>query len=484
MIAVKLGDNGLVLDEGAFAYCAALLQVTGFENVAEVGDYSFAYTAVVFADLSGATRIGDGAFLKEAMTPFTVVLGDKLTDIGENPFAMCKLTAFESSYTEEFNGQQFNVITNTFDINESIKIIDGMLYRVVPNGLELIAYTGDSTAVTVADGTVRITAQAFAGSKVVQVMLPSTLVSIGHKAFYGCDELTMVYFASYEAPILEEEYDYNYWVSAENLPATGEYQYQDAYTGEILYYDGLGIIPYFMWNATEAPSVIYYGANFANYVGRVENTMIMVKPANGQHYDSFIYGQYFVSTVEGAAAADKVTLDAIAAIDSLPDNITLEHKDLVLAARAAYAKISSKTLQDLVYNYSKLTKAEEKIKNLEFIRDDQNPSDPEPSDPENPGNEQTAEESVSGKTVVIIILSVLLGMFVASTAVFLILFILLKKKPSKEAPEAEEKDETETAEETEDEEKTEEITEEETAEVETETNDNDVQGETDEKKND
>lgn len=122
-----------------------------------------------------------------------------------------------------------------------------------------------------------IHAQAFAGSGVVQVVLPSTLRSIGHKAFYACNALTMVSFSSYEAPILEEEYDYSYWLSAENLPATGEYQYQDSYTGDTMVYQGLGIVPYFMWNATETPAVIYYGANFVNYVGRVDNSIVMVK---------------------------------------------------------------------------------------------------------------------------------------------------------------------------------------------------------------
>ncbi len=420
---VTFGKEGVVLGEGAFSYCDALSNVIGSAFISEVGNYAFAYTGVTSMDLSGAVRIGDGAFLKEVRTPFEVKLSDKLTDIGENPFAMCKLSSFASTTFEEFNGEKFEKPVATYDLSETVKVIDGMLYRVVPNGLELITYTGESTLVTVAEGTVRITALAFAGSDVVQVVLPSTLRSIGHKAFYGCEKLTMVSFASYDAPILEEEYDYEYWLSAENLPATGEYQYQDAYTGETLIYQGLGIVPYFMWNATEAPSVIYYGANFTDYVGRVDNTIIMVRPVNGLHYDSFIYGKYFALAVDGSAAADKTTLAAIAAINALPDNITLATKDLVLAARAAYDKITSDTQRGLVTNFEKLRKAEQKISDLEYIKNQQS------------GNTETTPEDLgtdTGKKVnmqvvwMIVVLSAL-AVSLAAAIVFCVLYFKSQK---------------------------------------------------------
>ncbi|MBR6727011.1 MAG: leucine-rich repeat protein, partial [Clostridia bacterium] len=452
LTTVTFGTEGVVLGEGAFAYCAALATVNGSAKLSDVGAYAFAYTAVCAADLSNAVSIGDGAYMKESLTPFDVTLGDKLTFIGENPFAMCVLKAFESTTSEEFNGETFVTTTNTFDISESVKVIDGMLYRVVPSGLEFITYAGDSTVVVIAEGTVRITAQALAGSGVVQVQLPSTLKSIGHKAFYDCSKLTVVAFTSYEAPILEEEYDYSYWLSAENLPATGEYQYEDAYTGETLVYEGLGIVPYFMWNATDTPAVIYYGATFSDYIGHVSNTIVMVKPSNGLYYDSFIYDQYFALTMGGAPAADQTTLDAIAAIDALPDNITLAHKELVAAARAAYAKISSKTLQDLVYNYTKLSKAEDKIKNLEYIQNEQQQTPEQPDQGATDEAIPPVEEGTDGKTVAIIVLSILLGLVVAAVAVFCVLFFLKKgpfnydKTPKEKTPAEDEKSDEESKE--------------------------------------
>ena len=421
---VVFGTSGVVLGEGVFSYCPVLNSIGGSVLIDEVGNYAFAYTNVTSVDLTGATRIGDGAFLKETMTPFDVKLSDKLVDIGENPFAMCKLSAFTSVAYDEFNGEQFEKVVSTYNISETVKVIDGMLYRVVPNGLELITYTGDATLVTVADGTVRIAAQAFAGSGVVQVVLPSTLRSIGHKAFYDCKALTMVSFASYEAPILEEEYDYSYWMSAENLPATGEYVYTD-YTGKTKIYQGLEIVPYFMWNATDTPSVIYYGANFADYIGHVDQNMVMVRPVNGVSYDSFIFGKYFALSVDGAAAADATTLAAIAAINALPDNITLAHKELVLAARAAYDKVTSDTQRGLVTNYEKLRKAEQKISDLEYIQNQDATGNPDDTGA-NPA------KTVTIQLVWVIVVLSALAVSVAAAVVFCVLYF----KPQKGQPTA------------------------------------------------
>ena len=434
--AVTLGKSPVTLGEGAFSYNESLAQINGSEVIAVVGDYAFAYTAIVSIDLSGATEIGDAAFLKEEMTAFVVKLGDSLVKLGENPFAMCRLEAFNSTVTEEFNGQTVQKETDTFDISEPVRVIDGMLYRVVPKGLELISYAGDATAVTVADGTVRISAQAFAGSDVAHVILPTSLVSVGHKAFYACDKLSTVVFQSYEAPVLEEEYDYSYWLSAENLPATGEYQYQDAYTGDTVIYEGLGIVPYFMWNATDTPTVIYYGANFSDYIGHVENTMVMVAPSNGLFYDSFIYGQYFKVNVAGSVAMDATTQAAIDAINALPESVTLSDKALVEAARAAYDKISSFEQRALVSNLSVLLAAEQRISDLEYIQNENsgtvNPDAPNAGDTpdggDNPDGDTAGDRTEEQTADVMLIAIIALGAALIVTIVIIVVILIAGRK--------------------------------------------------------
>ena len=412
--------DGVKIGDGAFGYCTALTSITNDEKIASVGSYAFAYSALTEIDLSSAEYIGEHTFIKEEKTPFKVTLGEKLTDIGDNPFAMCEIEPFSTVSATEFNGKVYEETVYTFDLSESIKVIDGSLYRVIPNGLELITYAGEGKNATVADGTARISAMAFAGSGIKSVTLPKEVASVGHKAFYGCSSLTLVTFQSYNAPILEEEFDYNYFASYENIPATGDYTFTDT-SGKELVFTGLEIVDYFMWNAADAPYVVYYGANFIDYIGHLENKITMVCPANGKNYDSFIFGQYFDNVLLGAAAADDVTLAAIALIDKLPETVSLEDKALVESARAAYDAISTLEQRALVTNYSKLTEAEARIEKLLTLEQG---TETEPPAVEEPN------EGLDTPTVIIIILTALLAL--AVIAIIITDAVLLKKKKKTE----------------------------------------------------
>ena len=367
MTAVTLNPNGVSVEEGALAYCTALEKIVNLDKATYVGDYAFAYTAVVEADLASATYLGTHAFLKETMTDFTVKLGSSLADLGDNPFANCRLEAFSTTETETFNDKEYSTETLTFPISDTVRVIDGHLYRVVPNGLELVAYAGDATAVNVAEGTVRISDMAFAGAPVRQVVTPYTLKSVGHKAFFDCDKLVMLTFTAYEAPILEEAFDAQIFLGRQHIPATGTYSFSVGADGEVMDCTGLGIVPYFIWNASDLPSNLYYGANFVDYIGYTSGDLVMVRPVNGHQYESFVWGQYFSAVVDGAAAADDVTLAAIAAIDALPETVSLTDKPLVVAAREAYNRISTIEQRALVTNYAKLEQAEKRIKDLEYL---------------------------------------------------------------------------------------------------------------------
>ena len=401
----------LVILEGAFSYCENLSTVQGLNGVTKIDSYAFAYTALDKIDISSVAYLGNHAFMKEELTPITVVLGDKLTYVGENPFALCKVAPFSKTVKETFNGKDYETVLITFDISDTVKIIDGSIYKTVKNGLVLVTYAGNGDSITVADTTVRISALAFAGSDVVRVVLPRTVMSIGHKAFYDCRSLSVISFSSYDAPILEEEYDYSYYVSMENLPASGDYDFTDVY-GNPIVIPGLGITDYFMYNVTSAPTNIYYGANFVDYIGHIDNGIVMVRPANGRNYDSFIWRQYFNIVIDGDIAPDKITLDAISAINNLPEKITLSHKELVALARELYDKIvtnEQKSIVDKNGLYAKLTSAEKRISNLEFLENENNtPS--EPSEPNEPSVPTENNKLPVGAIVAIVILSVVAGL--------------------------------------------------------------------------
>ncbi len=425
---VVLNKNGATISEGAFAYCSQLDTLTNEEFATEIGDYSFAYTPLDNVNLTAATYIGQHAFIKENLSKFEVVLGNALASLGDNPFAMCEIAPFNLKSVTDFNGVQYETDNFNFDISDTVKVIDGSLYQTVPYGLELITYAGVTDAVNVAEDTVRISAYAFAGTDAKQVILPYTVYSIGHKAFFKCEELEIVSFSSYNAPILEEEYDYMYFVTGENISATGEYTFSTVNGDSEIVKNGLGVIPYFMWNAAENASAVYYGANFTDYIGHIDNKLVMVRPVNGNNYGSFILNQYFATVINGAAAADELTIAAINAIKALPETVSLEDKELVLAARAAYDKISTLEQKALVTNYSVLTQAEKRISDLEYLADSENST----------GDTSVDTEGGNGGVITIIVVAVITVVAAIGTGVF----VLINKKKNKKTDVTDEVKET------------------------------------------
>lgn len=370
--SVMLNEKGTDIGEGTFSYCDPLAKVENLAASENIGDYAFAYDAITEIDLTGAVTIGKNAFMKETLTDVKVTLGDDLEKVGDNPFAMCKLAPFSIKETEKEDGKEKEVISYNYKISDTVFVIDGSLYCMNENGLELITFAGQETQdVVVADETVRITALAFAGSDVVRVKMPYTTTAIGHKAFYACNKLEMVIFGSYNAPNFEEEFDPTYYETFEHIPGSGTYGEYTDYDGTNVKITGMGIIPYYMWNVSDSMySNVFYGANFIDYVGYVEDKLMMVKPINGVGYDSFICDQYFDIRIDGPAAPDDVAVDAINAIKAIPERVVYDDKPLVDAARVAYNKIATTEQMALVTNYADLVSAEQRIKALTPTEDD------------------------------------------------------------------------------------------------------------------
>lgn len=363
---VTLGEAVTDIGEGAFSYCKKLSSVAGLGYCDNFDSYAFAHTALTDIDLTGAVTIGDFVFLKETKTPITVKLGSELTSVGDNPFTMCVVPPFCMEETQEFNGKTIVNKIYTYDISDSVRIINGSLYSDVPSGMELITYTGsENNQMIIPEGAVRIGAYAFVCTDVEMVTIPYSVTAIGHKAFFDCNKLDTVSFGSYKAPILEEEFDPSYYDTMDHIPGTGDFGTYTDYDGNEVWINGTGLIPYYMWNATDGQySNVFYGANFVDYVGYVENKLTMIRPVNGKYYDSYILEQYFDRNFDGAAGADDVTLVAIKAINAIPERVSYSDKPLVEAARAAYNKIATIEQQALVTNYSVLVTAEQRIISL------------------------------------------------------------------------------------------------------------------------
>ena len=361
LASVVLNEKGTDIGEGAFSYCDPLKSVSNLNMCENIGDYSFAYDAITEVDLTSAVSIGKNAFLKEEITDFKVTLGDDIEKMGDNPFAMCKVTPFSTISTEKVNGEKKEVEIFDFELSDNVLVVDGSLYCNNGHGLELITFAGrELNDVAIHEDTIRISAYALAGSDVVRAKIPFMTTAIGHKAFYLCDKLEMVMFGSYNVPNFEEEFDPKYYETFDHIPGTGDYGTYTDYDGNEVPITGTGMIPYYMWNATDGQYfTIFYGANFVDYVGYVENKPMVVKPINGVGYDSYICDQYFDLRIDGPSAPDNTAVEAIKAIKAIPERVTLEHKNLVTKARASFDKIATIEQQALVNNYSELITAEQ-----------------------------------------------------------------------------------------------------------------------------
>lgn len=404
---IKLCEDGCEIGEGAFSYCDPLKTIENLSKVKVIGDYAFAYDAITVIDLTDAEKVGKNAFMKENLTDIKVTLGEDLEVIGDNPFAMCKVAPFYVTETVKENGKEVEQKVYTYDISDTVLVIDGSLYCKRPKGMELVTFAGiDTKEVIVPEDTVRITALAFAGSNVERVKLPFTTTAIGHKAFYDCDKLDIVIFGSYRVPNLEEEFDPKYYDVFTHIPGTGDYGSYTDYSGKDVPIVGIGMIPYYIWNATGGMySNVFYGANFIDYVGYVEDKITMVRPVNGIGYDSFVCAQYFDLVIDGPAAPDDSAVAAIMAIKAIPKRVQYKDKPLVDAARTAYDKIATLEQKALVTNYPDLVSAEQRIKALA---------------PQNDENEKKSDgNKANAGVIVIIIIAVLL-------LVGVLIFVLLK----------------------------------------------------------
>jgi len=415
---VTLSAEGSVIGSSAFYGCSALTEVTNLNLCSSIGDYAFVGVGITSANLDNVVYLGECAFAESALTSVSFGEEAKIADIGDNPFYGCNIPAFSVDEKVDFGGEGSKTYTEknyTYEINDYLKVYSGVLYSKETDGLQLVSYPLGKTDVTeyvVEDDTVRISAYAFAGTSVRNVVLPLSLKAIGDKAFYKCSSLARVTFKSVEAPVLEETYDESY-ITLSHLPFSGSYYG----------YEGLGIVPTYMWNITSTYTAFYFGANFVDYIGQKTSDLEMVYPSNGKYYDSFIYGNYFTSTVVAGASPTEATLSVIDLISAIPTKVALNSETGVItgeaeinAAQAAYDALSTEQ-QALVTNISRLNSATTTLNYIKSQKDSDDNTD------DSDKNEDVNKGCSNSSTVV---LSVFLGVVVALACVEAVLLFRRK----------------------------------------------------------
>ncbi len=185
------------IGHGAFAFCTSLTDVVIPDSVNSIEAFAFrgceSLTELVIPN--GVQSIGESAFEDSGLT--TVTLPLSVTSIGEAAFEYCDLTikAPRGSYAEEY--AEAEGIPFEADANADFMITQG----------ELLAYTGKDEKVMVPEGVTHIGYEAFFASCVEDIVLPSSIRSIGKEAFAYCMSLRRIVMPSSVTSIAPDAFE-------------------------------------------------------------------------------------------------------------------------------------------------------------------------------------------------------------------------------------------------------------------------------------
>ena len=334
------------INDAAFYNCLALKNID-LSNVLEIGMQAFDHCeGLTNIDLPKVKKLGAGAFLNATnltnvnMPSVEYIDAQALSCIGVEEIKLPE-TLYYIAPTAFYYNQKHTKFTNmngdtTCDVNNYIKLDDGVLYTLTENNKYLLsAYptSKTSTSYEVLFNTVRIEEYAgYFNKHLEKIILPDTLKLIGNMSFYGCTNLITVEFKSTVAPILEGT------VSSLSI----EYE-KDTEIYKLLnkYFQFNGYYPF------------YYG-QFKDNVGIAKKMNIIIpENANEETYKDIIYSLYFdLEKMEKSTyvALDQNSIDYLNKVSMIKEDVSLSDEKIIQDARTAYNLLS----QDLTnYGYSK-----------------------------------------------------------------------------------------------------------------------------------
>ena len=314
-------DNVIVIGPSAFYNASTTSNLTAVyaPKVQEIGAMAFAgCVALKTVSAPSLVKIGDSAFAYTGIKEFEV--SESLNEVGLAVFDSCPSFI---KFVATVDGEK----VDNAEVG-NVKIVDGVLYRKVVGGYELVCcpQAKDVTAYEVAEGTVKIAFCAFYNNKSLEmVILPSTLKYIANFAFKGCDSLDTVVFKSYYAPVLEGT------MSGDAISITPSNKSDYPGFDELYRYD-------YTFREVGMLSIGYYYGNFKGTVGSKDAQGITAQiPENCVGYDTLIYNAFFdFSEQSSGVTAGKYAVDFIDAAGKLPEVATRYDKLVVQNAIVAY----------------------------------------------------------------------------------------------------------------------------------------------------
>ena len=213
---IEWGYNVTTIKARAFENCRALSDVTIPNSVISIGACAFrgceSITKVTIGD--GVTTIGEHAFAL-CYELENVTMGNNVKFIGKAAFTGCyplikvHITDLAAWCGIEFEDAFSNPVTGSLYINGT-KVI----HLVIPEGVTSIGnyafiYCSDLQSVTISDGVKSIGEDAFYSCrKIAKLVIPESVTSVGNSAFSFCGNHTVVYYCGTEAQLNEMEIGY------------------------------------------------------------------------------------------------------------------------------------------------------------------------------------------------------------------------------------------------------------------------------------
>lgn len=276
---IVIPDSVTTIRNNAFSYCDALKEVIIPESVVSIGTTLFANcNSINYLEIRSSCPDICNIFASPNMyeTSSGVYLDNQI------------------SYTTWTSSLETLIIAE----NDYFTVVDNVLYT--KDMKTLVLYPGGLTQseFTVPEGVTRIEALAFReNDNLTKVILPESLVAIGHTALYSCANLKTFEFRSFEAPILENIVGYSV-----------------LYTG-------------------------IYTDKFLTNISDADGSLEMIRPSNGKGYDSKYYLTYF-GTVQLSEEVYEPAAKELAATILNTQVFSLDDSDNIAQLRAAYDALS------------------------------------------------------------------------------------------------------------------------------------------------
>jgi len=259
-------ESATSIGEGAFANDVSLTSVgDALNNLKTISDYAFLNTSIASFSSTTLESIGEGAFQGNTRIK-EFVISKSINYVGMGAFYGC--TSLESFYYLDGTKQNNGII------NDYARIQDGVLYITLPNGkyeLKSVPSNLNVDTLSIIEDTVRIDTYAGNANKhISMIILPDSLKSIGNYAFFEYNNLKIVEFKSFTAPILESQYNQKASLSEGDPGYELLHKYFDLFGYELCYYQ------------------------FINLVGK-NNPIARILPSNAdiEGYDTVIFEAYF-----------------------------------------------------------------------------------------------------------------------------------------------------------------------------------------------